>query len=588
MPTPDKTRLIDQAIQLHRAGRLDESERIYRQILESEPDEGNALNNLGILLRHQGRLDESVDVLQRAITADPDFPEACNSLGMTLTRAGRFDEALQVLEQALDIDPKFFVARKNIAFVFEKTGNLAEALKSIREDLTFRPDDAEALNGLGVYLLGSGEIRQALQALVRAVELVPDWPDVHVNLAIVLEKLGQYSEAADLRKKVMSLTPQDTVCLSDLSVTLERLGRTEEAIAARRSVIELLPEDAGSMGDLGRLLTETGNDEEARNWFEKALELAPEAPRIHFNYALFLLRQGEFSRGWVEHEWRLRYAALSNLFPDNPQPYWDGSDLAGKTIFLHIEQGWGDTIQFARYIPQVTQQASRVVVGCRGPMERLLAALPSVDQLITDPDDLPEFDVRCSFLSLPFIFRTDQSNLPDEVPYLQASGSYPFRREEDGLNVGIVWAGSQTHKNDHNRSMELSLLRPLLETPGCIFHSLMVDDRRQEIMQQGLENVLRDSGADLSDFADTADVVSGLDLVISVDTAVAHLAGALGKPVWIMLAHAADWRWMRDREDSPWYPTARLFRQTRRGSWSPVIKQITSELEALVQARHPS
>jgi Flp pilus assembly protein TadD len=582
---PPAEKLLDEAIQLHRSGSLEAAEQTYRRILVAAPNDRDALNNLGILLRNMGRLNESIETLQTAIRQHPTFPEARNSLGLALIQAGRFAEALAVLDQALAIQPDFTIAHKNIAFAHERSGQLEAALKSIRHYLTFKPDDAEALNSLGFYLIQSGQPNPALQALTRAVELAPAWPAPLINLAMVLERLDQYADAIDVRKRAMVLNPGDGECLSDLAISEERLGRIDDAIQSRRLYIDLTPEDAHAKADLGRLLTEAGLDDEAARWFDQALALAPEEPRIHFNKGLFLLRKGVFAEGWAEHEWRLKFASLTGLFPAYPQPYWDGSDLAGKTIFLHGEQGWGDTIQCARYVPQVAAMTARVVLGVREPLARLLSDLPGVDQLITDPDDLPDFDVRCSLLSLPHFFGADETTLPANVSYLKGPGNLVPKVTSGHLDVGLVWGGSPTHKNDHNRSMDLADLKPLLNVEGCIFHSLQVDGRRQDIAHAGLQELVLDTGATLEDLADTADAITGLDLVITVDTAVAHLAGALGKPVWILLAEPSDWRWLRDREDSPWYPTARLFRQKRRGDWSSVVGDVTNELGHLAKSQ---
>jgi tetratricopeptide (TPR) repeat protein len=543
-------RHLDQAIDLQRQGKPGEAEALYRRILEIDPDHGDALNNLGILLRRQDRLNESVEVLRHATRNHPDFPSAFNSLGMSLARAGQFDDALTALRQALVIDPGFAIARLNIAHTLEQSGDLTGAIDALGDYLAQKPDDADALNRLGCYQSAAGQMTEALRNLTRAVELAPDSSDASINLAVLLEDLGQ----------------------------------DKEAIGLRRRVVDLASNDAENLMNLARLSSDTGQAEEALDWFDRALDLAPHMPLLHFNKGLHLLREGDFNGGWPEHEWRLKFASLADLFPGQPQPVWDGGDLTGKTIFLHGEQGWGDTIQCARYIPLVAGKAAKVILGVREPLARLFQDLPGVDQIITDPRGLPDFDLRCSLLSLPFHFGTDLSNIPDASGLLQPSGKFPLPPGDTEVRTGLVWGGSPTHTNDRNRSLPLDMLTALLDVPGFAFHSLQVDqDRRNEIVTSGLAGRLADIGGNLTDLADTADVISQLDLVITVDTAVAHLAGTLGKPVWIMLPFAADWRWLRNRDDSPWYPTARLFRQREKGNWPEVVQRLKTALADFVK-----
>ena len=579
MPAADTTQL-DKALQLHHEGELEAAEKIYRHILAEEPDHRDALNNLGILLRMQDRTDDAIAVLHHLTNIAPKFPEAWNTYGRALTSADRLDDAIAALQTALSINPDLVVAHLNIAYVHERSGDYDKAAASIHRYLPVHPDNPEAWERLGFYQLALGENDEALITLRHAVDLAPDRHSGLIVLAIGLEKSDQFEEAISIRKRALRILPDDAKSIGDLAISLERLNQIDEAIAARRRAVALDLQDATSMGDLGRLLTENDQDAEAAEWFERALNLAPEAPRIHFNHALYLLRRGEYEQGWAEHEWRQKFSSLRNIFPDNPQPIWDGGSLTGKTLFLHGEQGAGDTIQFARYIPRVARQAAKVILGVRAPLARLLAPLPGIDQIITDPWDLPDFDVRCSLMSLPYHLRVDPDNDPETTPYLVRSGNTSIQVDNDKLNVGLVWGGSPTHKNDHNRSLTLSQLKPVLNTTGCRFHNLQVDDRKLEISANDLSDVVVDMTDNIRDLADTADMIVQLDLVIAVDTSVAHLAGAMGKPVWILLPNPADWRWLRNRDDTPWYPTVRLFRQTMRGEWEDVIERVVTELAA--------
>jgi hypothetical protein len=331
-----------------------------------------------------------------------------------------------------------------------------------------------------------------------------------------------------------------------------------------------------------------GRYEEAMPCLERAIGLRPDLAIIHWNRAIALLLEGRLTEGWAEAEWRFAYTPA--LRRDFPQPAWDGrSDLAGRTILLHAEQGLGDAIQFCRYAPMVAARGGgdRVVLECQPELAALLTTAPGVAQVVRRGDPLPPFELHCPLLSLPHRFGTTLATIPAAVPYLTPDPdkvrAWQSRLAADGpgRKVGLAWAGSPGHANDRQRSCRLSDFAPLANVPGVTFYSLQLGPTGEQATNPPPGLRLLDPTADLRNFADTAALVANLDLVISVDTAVVHLAGALAKPTWVLLPFNPDWRWLRDREDSPWYPTMRLFRQSERGNWKSTIERVASELREL-------
>ena len=348
--------------------------------------------------------------------------------------------------------------------------------------------------------------------------------------------------------------------------------------------LSINPEYAKAHSNLGVAYSDLGDLDKSIASYRRALEISPGFPEAHWNYAQVLLLKGRFEQGWIEYEWRWKWKDFPSLKRNFAQPLWDGSNLNGRTILLHCEQGLGDSIQFIRYAPMVARLGGRVVVECPPQLKRLFQGVSGIDRLAGHHGELPTFDVQAPLLSLPHIFKTDLETIPNTVPYLSPPSEPLINLERgDGVRVGMVWAGKPTHIGDIKRSVDLGHFTTIANMEGCIFYSLQVGERRQDIGQHDLNESLIDLGEDLADFAVTASAIEQLDLVISIDTAVAHLAGALGKPVWTLLPHMPDWRWMLDREDTPWYPTMRLFRQKKAGDWEGVFRDVEIGLRERVR-----
>ena len=432
-----------------------------------------------------------------------------------------------------------------------EAGRSAEAIEVYRNAIAAGLESAPIYNDLGNAHAELGRVDAALAAYSKALELDPRLAEGHFNLAMLVQAGGDSQRAA----------------------------------LHYRAAISAQPDFFDAYFNLAFILMIEGDSAGALDCYAKCVALRPDVPEARLNYAMLLLQRGDFARGWHEYEWRRRIPAAPPT-PALAQPEWDGSPPAGKTILLYVEQGFGDAIQFIRYASLLARQGARVLVQCTRELQVLLATAPGVVRCIAAHEPLPPFDFHFPLLSLPRIFTTDTGDIPATVPYLgvdpDAEKAWRLRSPPGGLRVGLAWAAQSSNPSSKSRSCPLRTFALLAQLDGVRFHSLQKGEASAELRDAAGLRVVDDT-AQLGDFAATAALIAGLDLVITVDTAVAHVAGALGKPVWTLIPFAADWRWLEDREDSPWYPTMRLFRQRRPGDWAEVLQRVAAELRWLAQ-----
>ncbi len=443
--------------------------------------------------------------------------------------------------------------------------------------------EAERLFQEAMSHQAAGRLDEAVAGYARALALQPLDSRAYNNLGVALRAQGKPHAALASYRRARALKPEDPGLHSNMGNVLRTLGLLEEAAASIRRSIELRPEAADPWRNLGLVLRDLGELDEAIDCFDRALALRPDHVDTLWDQTYARLLAGDLERGFAGYEvrWGLAEAAPRGF----EAPMWDGGALDGRTILLYAEQGYGDTIQFARYVPLVAARGGRVVLECKAEMRALLQHLPGVAAFAVKGEDLPPYDVQAPLASLPWLFGTRLDTIPAAVPYLVApAGPGPGLEPAPGIKarVGIAWGGSPTHKNDRNRSLPLVQFLELAARPEVALYSLQKGARAKELAETGAGALIRDLDPHMGDFAATARLVAALDLVITVDTSVAHLAGALGQPVWILVPFAPDWRWLRDREDSPWYPMARLFRQDRAGDWSSLFERVGRALDAFV------
>ncbi|MHB1560332.1 MAG: tetratricopeptide repeat protein [Isosphaeraceae bacterium] len=436
------------------------------------------------------------------------------------------------------------------------------------------------------YMLGGiaqlrGRLADAEACYRRAIRLAPDLPDAHNNLAVALQATGRGDEALDSLRRAIVLRPDYAEAYNNLGNVLHDRGALNEAIGAYHRALSLRPDYVEAHHNLGNVLRSAGRTAESIACFDRALALRPDAAMIHLSRAMALLEMQDYRRGWPEYEWRLKCPRWE--IPRFDRPMWDGGPLEGRTILLYADHGLGDSIQFIRYAPMVRDRGARVVVSCPGAAARLLATCEGVELVVVDRTPLPEFDVYAPLMSLPGLLGTDAASIPVSVPYLSAdpvlvrswAAALPAT---DELCIGVAWQGNPTHPRDRFRSFPLERLAPIAARPGVRLYSLQKAHGRQQLAALAGRFLVDDLADSLGDLMDTAAVVSSLDLVIAADTSVAHLAGALGVPVWVALPFAADWRWIPRRDDNPWYPTMRLFRQRDWGDWDDVFARMAAAL----------
>jgi tetratricopeptide (TPR) repeat protein len=506
-------------------------------------------------------------------------------------RSGNLVVAERICQQLLSVDGALFDAAHLLGVAQWALGKKDAALASYDRALALRPDHGEAVFNRSVALYELKRYEEALASYDRALALRPDHAVTLSNRGAVLYALGRFEEALASYDRALALQPGYVAALSNRGVALRALRRFEEALASYDQVFALHPDHVDALSNRGDALVQLKRIEEASASYNRAIMLCPDHAGAHLGNATLRLLIGDFARGWPEYEWRWRTAALTPRHFSLPR--WSGAqDIRGKTILLHSEQAFGDVIQFCRYVPLVAKRAGRVILEVPGELRGLMRSLSGDARIVRSGDDLPVFDVRCPLLSLPLAFGTRLETIPSRTPYLRAALRYlekwrALLGPKHRLRIGVSWSGRPTHKNDRIRSIKLASLLPLLELDAT-FISVQKDISDEDAKFLLEQKSIVHFGEALEDFSDTAALISHLDLVLSVDTSVAHLSGALAKPVWVMLPFTPDWRWLLDRNDSPWYPTARLFRQDDTRAWDNVIARVKDELRNFVQGHQAS
>ncbi|MGE5514878.1 MAG: tetratricopeptide repeat protein [Bacteroidota bacterium] len=576
---------LKRGIALHDAGQLGDAARCYQAILDQDPGNVDALNlmsalanlageaafaadlarqaiagddsyfapylALGNALQNLGDIDGAVEAFRHAIRLNDASAESYCNLASALNACNRFDEAVDAAVQALVLKPDFPEAHNNFGNALLGQGNTEDAVECYEKSLALNPDFAEAWQNLGNAHLRAGDAEAALGAFARALQLEETAERFH-NLGNAFLALAQFEPAARCFAQAIESDPGLHDAWMNLSVALKGLGQLADAEAVQRDAVQLRPEDA----------------------------------EAHFNLAVLLLQQGKYAEGWAEYEWRWQLPEFQQLLRDFPQPRWDGGRFDGRTLLVTAEQGYGDALEFCRFVPLVAALGGRVVLECRPGLERLLQTLAEGVEVVALGAPLPDFDLHAPLMSLPGLLGVTLENLPAAVPYLAVpagSRGFPALAEPAKLKVGLAWAGKATRQDNAFRSCTLDDLAPLLDEAGAEFFSLQVGPAGGLGRWQGRGN-LHDLAPDLSDFVDTAAAIAQMDLVITVDTSVAHLAGALAKPVWVLLSRPSNgFLWMDGRSDSPWYPSVRLFRQTVPGDWVGTLSEVKAELARLVR-----
>jgi tetratricopeptide (TPR) repeat protein len=624
----------------YQTGRSEQAVALISKAIALKPTQASYHSNLGLVHESLGHDEEAVFHFREALKIDAHHPAAHSNLAKALLNKGDLEQAVTHCRQALLGHPNSPETLTTLGTALERQGHLKEAMTHWQEALRLNPNLAHAHYNLGTALEREGQFDEAIHCYREALRNDPSLGDAWNNLGASLVRQHKFDEGVDCYRQALRLKPLDADIHHNLGTAFERQDRFDEAIPCFREALRLKPDFAESCNSLGSILALQVNLREAMSLLDKAIELEPANALARWNRSLLLLLTGDFERGWKEYEWRsAKPGIVQHQFA---QPRWDGTPLDGRSILLYADQGLGDTIQFIRYASLMRERGGKVVVECQPALVRLLASASGIDCVVAIGSDPPPFDVQASLLNLPGIFHTTVATIPGDIPYLHAdptlqaywrgksgvrspvsgvrglnsevrgqrskikgpSADTGHRTPDSGhflgtpdsgqaFRIGIAWQGSPAFRHDRRRSIPLAQFARLAEIGGVQLISLQKGYGVEQLSVascQLSERQIVDLGMrfdeDNGQFMDTAAVMTNIDLVISSDTAVPHLAGALGVPVWVAVSHMPDWRWLLERKDSPWYPTLRLFRQSRAGDWDGVFERIAAELSRVVdQAR---
>jgi tetratricopeptide (TPR) repeat protein len=585
--------------------------RCCQRLSELLPHSAQVHLRMGTTLEWLGDWEAAAKSYRRALDLQPNSPDIYGSLARLQCKLGTPADAVESCRRALCFEPHRHELYNLLGYALVNLGDYTAAVEAYRQALLLKPRSAYTVYGLGYLFERKGDLESAEECYKLVLELDPRLVDAHLHIGITHFLRGNFRRAVECFERVRELAPDNTeaqtflghVHLLEGKFALgwrehEYRWRTSHFLRGRRKLLQ--PQWRGEPLEGSRILlhAEQGIVHVLRNHFEKALESFEEARKLsaepaeaRFYIGLVHLTRGNFRLGWSEYEERRRAPHSIRVRRKFAQPVWKGEPLEGSRILLYAEQGFGDTLHFVRYVPLVAARGGRVILEIPPRLHRLLVSFPGAEETICQSEKPPEFDWQCPLLSLPLAFATELNSIPAEIPYIYSdpvlAETWRQRMPKNSLRVGLAWSGSPSHAHDAQRSIPLELLAPLTKVRGTTFYSLQIGPAAQQIRCLGPTVKIVDIQYDQEDFADTAAIIANLDLVISVDTSVAHLAGAMGKAVWVLLDSASDWRWMPERDDSPWYPTARLFRQFARGNWLDVMARVEGELGGLA-ARIPS
>lgn len=566
-------------------GRLETARDLFQQVISAKPDYVEAQYNLGNVFRKLKQFDEAITCYRTAIDLDPGYVNAYNDLGLVHHRHQRYQQAIEQFNLALELDPTRYDVHVNLAGSLQSFGELDAALISIQNALALSPDDARLHNNLGSIYEQQGNMPEAINSFRRAIELEPQLSEALYNLGYLLHQQGEYGESLHMFDLVNSNEPDWAAAWVNRGNALFGLHRYDEAIAAFEKASALQPDMVMAYMNIATTYRRLCRLEKSVEYYDKALVLRPDDAKSHMGKAFALLKAGRLDTAWRHYEWRFEATeGFDDGALDLARPVWTGAPFHDETLLVRSEQGLGDVIHFVRYLPLVKQLGGRIVLSGSPLLKRLLGKAPGIDEFIAYGDSGGlEYDYHITLLSLPRVFGTRLETIPGGVPYVFANEAavenWRKRLNTKQFNIGLAWAGNPDQAENRYRSCPLAALAPLGAIEGVGFYSLQKGDGVEQLNNPPGGLKLTDYTEELEDFADTAALMQALDLVITIDTATAHLAGALGRPVWTILWFAHCWRYLHGRKDTPWYPTMRLFRQPRIGDWDGVVNRVAEALQ---------
>ena len=595
----DVERDLQRAIGFHQTGKLQQAELICQQILQIHPQHFTALHLLGVIAYQVENFEIAVDLIQQAVKVDPNQSSCFFSLGLTLKKQGRLGEAINAYYKVLEIEPKNADAYNNLGNILGLSGQLEEAVDTYRKALEINPDDIRTYNNLSVVFQKQGKLAEAIDTYYKILEIDPTDVGVCRSLGMLLTEQGKLEEAIEAYYKVLEIDSTDAGIYNNLGILLKEQGKFKEAIDAYCKALEIFPGYADAYNNLGNVLQLQGNFEDAAVVYKKALEINSQFSEAHKNLGMLLLLTGELEHGWEKYEWRWKCHDFPSENRNFPQPLWDGTGLSDKSVLVWTEQGVGDEIMFANMLDTLSWMADEIITECE---ERLVPlfqrSFPKIQFVSREQKPNPilldkDIDYQVPIGSLAQWLRKNESQFPKKGSYLSASSEKVSqlrdkykRLTDDRFLVGISWK-SINHGIEKEKSTILENWTPILSQPDCFFVNLQYGDIKQEIGEYysstGILIYTDQEINPLTNLDDFAAQISALDLVISISNTTVHISGALGKKVWTLLPYVPDWRWMLKREDTPWYPTMKLFRQSQMNDWRDVFQRVSLALKLHIE-----
>ena len=558
-----------------------EAENLYSKILEKDEENTEALVNLGIVLKHLGKYSEAIEAYSRALYKDDKHLIAYMNRANLLKSLGRLKEAKHDYFSIISMEPKNAEALNALGSVYEAKGKEERAFEFYQKAIHADSGFFKAYNNCAVALYSQGKYQESIEYFEQTIKLNPQYSEAYSNLGAVLAKLERYEQAIKLYQKSIELNPSYAGAYTNLGNALNKLGEYEQAIYFHLRAINLNPKAANHYANLGSAYKNIGRFDRAQSMYEKAIEIEPEHTNAHFDLSTVLLQEGMFKEGWKEYEWRFKKEQMLSHIKQYQEifskPIYRGEDLKSKTILLHAEQGFGDSLMMIRYVSLVKQKGARVVLYLRKGLEELFEKIDGVDQVQVRDEAPVDFDFHLPIMSLASQFDSELKRVNESYPYLKAEAKQALK--SDRLKIGIVWGASETGESYKKKVFDVDQFSPLFTDKRIQLYSLQIGKDAQILKQRPYSDIIIDLSEKIDSFEDTASLIEDMDLVISSDTSVAHLAGALGKDVWVLLQKVPDWRWGISGDKSLWYPSARLFWQDSLGDWDSVFRKVFRALE---------
>lgn len=580
-------KLFEQAVEFFNKKDYDKSKTLYEEILKINPKSSNIYGNLGVIYKIKGDINTAIKYYVTAINLNPKNTLVYNNLGNAFKEIKNYKMAIRVYTDALKINPKDFNMFNNLGIVFELIGDSNRAIEAYKQAVKINPKYAKAINNIGVVLYKQKRYKESAQIFEIALQSDSDYNEVYSNKGAAYNKAKDYDKAIESLEMAILKMPNHGGAYTNLGNVYNKLHDYKTAAKMHEKSIELEPNGSNAYSNVGTSYKYLGLSDKAITSYKKAIELDPNFVNAHFDLATMYLASEDFKNGWKEYEWRFRKEEMiphiikhKDIFT---KPLFTGvENIKGKTLLLHSEQGYGDSIQFIRFAPQLKEKfGCKIAVKCREGLKELFKTIDEIDVIVDRSEETPAFDYQLSIMSMPFILDMKSTDeLPKKMPYLKAifDKDLEIKKEKDKINIGICWSASLTGESYEGKVFDLKFFEPLMNNPKINLYSLQVGDGSEDIKKLGFEDKIIDLTHKLTDFSKTASLINELDLVISSDTAVAHLTGALNKPVWIPLQKIPDWRWTNKGETTKWYPSAKLFRQKTAKVWESVFQSINAKL----------